>query len=50
MTLASLILRKRFVLVKELSDRFLAVLGLLVFLPLFPLLAVIIKLTNLFSF
>src|SRR6187200_3441906 len=46
MTLASLVLRKRFVLVKEVSDRLLAVLGLLLFLPLFPILAVLIKLTS----
>jgi lipopolysaccharide/colanic/teichoic acid biosynthesis glycosyltransferase len=41
-----LVLRKRFVLVKEVSDRLLAVLGLLLFLPLFPILAVLIKLTS----
>jgi exopolysaccharide biosynthesis polyprenyl glycosylphosphotransferase len=46
MTLASLVLRKRFALVKEIVDRLLAVVGLVVFLPLFPLLAVLIKLTS----
>jgi exopolysaccharide biosynthesis polyprenyl glycosylphosphotransferase len=46
MTLASLVLRKRFALVKELADRLLAIVGLLVFLPLFAVLALVIKLTS----
>src|SRR5262245_36789194 len=46
MTLVSLVLRKRFALVKELADRLLAVVGLLIFLPLFLLLALLIKLTS----
>jgi lipopolysaccharide/colanic/teichoic acid biosynthesis glycosyltransferase len=46
MTLASLVLRKRFALVKELSDRFLAIVGLLAFLPLLLVLAFLIKLTS----
>jgi lipopolysaccharide/colanic/teichoic acid biosynthesis glycosyltransferase len=46
MTLASLVLRKRFALVKELADRLLAVVGLVAFLPLLALLAVLIKMTS----
>jgi len=46
MTLASLVLRKRFALVKDLADRLLAIVGLLVFLPLFAVLALVIKLTS----
>jgi exopolysaccharide biosynthesis polyprenyl glycosylphosphotransferase len=46
MTLASLVLRKRFALVKELADRLLAIVGLLVFLPLFAVFALVIKLTS----
>lgn len=46
MTLASLVLRKRFVLVKEVVDRILAVLGLIVLMPVLALLGVIIKLTS----
>jgi lipopolysaccharide/colanic/teichoic acid biosynthesis glycosyltransferase len=46
MTLASLVLRKRFALVKELADRLLAVAGLLVFLPFISVLALLIKLTS----
>jgi exopolysaccharide biosynthesis polyprenyl glycosylphosphotransferase len=46
MTLASSVLRKRFALVKELADRFLAIVGLLVFLPLLLVLALLIKLTS----
>jgi lipopolysaccharide/colanic/teichoic acid biosynthesis glycosyltransferase len=46
MTLASLILRKRFALVKELGDRLLAIVGMLVFLPVFLLLALLIKVTS----
>jgi exopolysaccharide biosynthesis polyprenyl glycosylphosphotransferase len=46
MTLASLVLRKRFALVKELADRLLAVVGLLAFLPLLFVLAALIKLTS----
>jgi lipopolysaccharide/colanic/teichoic acid biosynthesis glycosyltransferase len=46
MTLASLVLRKRFAPVKELADRLLAVVGLLAFLPLLFVLAALIKLTS----
>lgn len=46
MTLASLVLRKRFALVKELADRFLAIVGLLVVLPVLGLFALLIKLTS----
>jgi exopolysaccharide biosynthesis polyprenyl glycosylphosphotransferase len=46
MTLASLVLRKRFALVKDLADRLIAIVGLLVLLPLFAVLALVIKLTS----
>jgi lipopolysaccharide/colanic/teichoic acid biosynthesis glycosyltransferase len=46
MTLASLVLRKRFALVKELADRCLAIVGLLLVLPLLAIFAVLIKLTS----
>jgi exopolysaccharide biosynthesis polyprenyl glycosylphosphotransferase len=46
MTLVSLVLRKQFVLVKEFVDRLFAVVGLLLFVPLFPIIAVLIKLTS----
>jgi exopolysaccharide biosynthesis polyprenyl glycosylphosphotransferase len=46
MTLASLVLRRRFALVKELADRLMAIVGLLAFLPLLLVLAVLIKLTS----
>lgn len=46
MTLASLILRKPFGLVKELVDRLLAVIGLVVLLPLLFLVGVAIKMSS----
>lgn len=46
MTLASLVLRRRFVLLKDVLDRILAVVGLIVFLPLLAIIAVAIKLTS----
>jgi len=46
MTLASLVLRRRFILLKDVLDRVLAVVGLVIFLPLLALLAVTIKLTS----
>ena len=46
MTLASLVLRRRFLLVKEVVDRVLALAGLLVFLPVLAILAVLVKLTS----
>ena len=46
MTLASLVLRRRFILVKEVFDRLLALLGLIVFLPVLAICGVIIKLTS----
>lgn len=46
MTLASLILRKPFGLVKEIVDRLLAVVGLIVLLPLLFLTGIAIKLTS----
>jgi lipopolysaccharide/colanic/teichoic acid biosynthesis glycosyltransferase len=46
MTLASLVLRKRLAFVKEVSDRTLAVLGLILFAPVFLVLGALIKLTS----
>jgi lipopolysaccharide/colanic/teichoic acid biosynthesis glycosyltransferase len=46
MTLASLVLRRRFALVKELVDRLLAVVGLLLLVPVLALLAVLIRMTS----
>ena len=46
MTLASLLLRHRFLLVKEVFDRLLALVGLVVFLPLLALLATLVKLSS----
>ncbi len=46
MTLASLVLRSRFGLVKEILDRSMAALGLLMLMPVLGLLAIIIKLTS----
>ena len=46
MTLASLVLRKRFALLKEILDRIMAAVGLVVFAPLLAVLAVLIKLTS----
>jgi exopolysaccharide biosynthesis polyprenyl glycosylphosphotransferase len=46
MTLASLAVKKRFSLLKEVGDRLFAVLGLLAFLPVLLVLAVLIKLTS----
>ena len=46
MTLASLVLRRRFTFVKEVMDRVLALIGLICFLPVLCVLAVIIKLTS----
>jgi lipopolysaccharide/colanic/teichoic acid biosynthesis glycosyltransferase len=46
MTLASLVLRKRFALVKEIADRVLAVAGLLLLLPFLALFAILIKVTS----
>ena len=46
MTLASLVLRKRFVLVKEVVDRLAALAGLVLFLPALAIIGIIIKLTS----
>src|SRR2546423_1720776 len=46
MTLASLVLRKRFALVKELVDRLLAGIGLVAFLALPALFALVIQITS----
>jgi exopolysaccharide biosynthesis polyprenyl glycosylphosphotransferase len=46
MTLASLAVKKRFSLLKGVGDRLFAVLGLLAFLPVLLVLAVLIKLTS----
>jgi lipopolysaccharide/colanic/teichoic acid biosynthesis glycosyltransferase len=46
MTLASLVLRRRFVLVKEVVDRCAALLGLVLFLPVLAVLGIIIKFTS----
>ncbi len=46
MTLASLVLRRRFILVKEVFDRVLALAGLTLFLPFLALSIVAIKLTS----
>lgn len=46
MTLASLVLRKRFALVKELGDRVLAIVGLLLYLPFLAVFAILIKATS----
>ncbi|MAG57464.1 MAG: UDP-phosphate N-acetylgalactosaminyl-1-phosphate transferase [Planctomycetes bacterium] len=46
MTLASLVLRRRFILLKEVLDRCLALAGLIVFLPVLATLGVIIKLSS----
>jgi lipopolysaccharide/colanic/teichoic acid biosynthesis glycosyltransferase len=46
MTLASLVLRSRFGLVKEILDRTLAALGLIMLMPVLGLLAIIIKCTS----
>ena len=46
MTLASLVLRRRFILVKEVVDRVLGLIGLVGFLPLLALCGVLIKLTS----
>ncbi len=44
MTLASLVIRKRFILVKEVVDRLVAMAGLLIFLPVLAIIGLIIKL------
>lgn len=46
MTLASLVLRRRFILVKEVIDRLFALAGLTVFLPVLAICGIIIKLTS----
>lgn len=46
MTLASLVLRKRFILVKEMVDRVLALAGFILLLPLLAILAVVIKFSS----
>jgi len=46
MTLASLVLRRRFALVKDILDRLFALLGFLLFLPALVVLAIIIKTTS----
>ena len=46
MTLASLVFRTRFILVKDALDRLLALCGLLILLPLLALLAALIKLSS----
>lgn len=46
MTLASLVIRKRFILVKEVVDRLVAVAGLVIFLPVLAIIGVIIKLSS----
>ncbi len=46
MTLASLVLRKRFILVKEAVDRIAALMGLLIFSPVLLILGLLIKLTS----
>jgi lipopolysaccharide/colanic/teichoic acid biosynthesis glycosyltransferase len=46
MTLASLVLRRRFILVKEVVDRAAALAGLILFLPLLAIIGVLIKLTS----
>ena len=46
MTLASLVLRRKFILVKEVLDRILAVIGLILFLPVLAIVGIIIKMTS----
>jgi len=46
MTLASLVIRKRFILVKEVVDRLVAVAGLVIFLPVLAIIGAIIKLSS----
>lgn len=46
MTLASLVLKRRLAVVKEVVDRMLAVFGLLLFAPFFLVIALLIKLTS----
>jgi lipopolysaccharide/colanic/teichoic acid biosynthesis glycosyltransferase len=46
MTLASLLLRRRFLLVKEVFDRACALVGIVVFLPILALLGLLIKWTS----
>jgi len=46
MTLASLVLRRRFILVKEAVDRILGLVGLLAFLPVLAICGILIKLTS----
>lgn len=43
MTLASLVIRKRFILVKEVVDRLVAIAGLVLFLPVLAIIGLIIK-------
>jgi lipopolysaccharide/colanic/teichoic acid biosynthesis glycosyltransferase len=46
MTLASLVIRKRFILVKEVLDRLAAIAGLVIFLPVLAIIGLIIKFTS----
>jgi lipopolysaccharide/colanic/teichoic acid biosynthesis glycosyltransferase len=46
MTLASLVLRRRFILVKEVCDRLLALVGLIILLPLLAICGIVIKITS----